>query len=54
MIIVTKGSKEEHEEKVREACRKLDSSKKQLKEEKCRIAQTEIGWLGFNISERGI
>ena len=54
ILIVTKGTKEEHEEKVREVFRKLDSRKLQLKEEKCKIAKNEIDWLGFNISEKGI
>ena len=53
ILIVTKGTKEEHEEKVREV-RKLDSSKLKLKEEKCRLAKNEIDWLGFSISEKGI
>ena len=54
ILIVTKGTKEEHEEKVREVFRKLDSSKLQLKEEKCRLAKNEIDWLRFSISEKGI
>ena len=54
ILIVTKGTKEEHEEKVREVFRKLDSRKLQLKEEKCKIAKNEIDWLGFSISEKGI
>ena len=54
ILIVTKGTKEEHEEKVREVFRKLDSRKLQLKEEKCNIAKNEIDWLGFRISEKGI
>ena len=54
ILIVTKGTKEEHEENVSEVFRKLDSSKLQLKEEKCRLTKIEIDWLGFSISEKGI
>ena len=54
ILIVTKGTKEEHEEKVREVFKKLDSRKLQLKEDKCKIAKNEIEWLGFDISEEGV
>ena len=54
ILIVTKGTKEEHEEKVREVIRKLDSRMLQLKEEKCNIAKNEKDWLGFRVSEKGI
>ena len=54
ILIVTKGTKEEHEEKVREVFKKLDSRKLQLKEDKCEIAENEIEWLGFDISEKGV
>ena len=54
ILIVTKGTKEEHEEKVREVFKKLDSRKLQLKEDKCKIAKNEIEWLGFDISEKGV
>ena len=54
ILIVTKGTKEEHEEKVREVFKKLDSRKLQLREDKCKIAKNEIEWLGFDISEKGV
>ena len=54
ILIVTKGTKEEHEEKVWEVFRKLDSNKLQLMEEKSKLAKNEIDWLRFNISKKGI
>ena len=54
ILKVTKGTKEEHEEKVREVFQKLDSRKLQLKEEKCQIAKNEIDCLGYKISKNGI
>ena len=52
ILLVTKGTNKEHEEKVREVFKKLDSRKLQLKEDKCRIAKNEIEWFGFDISEK--
>ena len=54
ILIVTKGTKEEHDEKVREVFKELDSRKLHLKEDKCKIAKNEIEWLGFDISEKGV
>ena len=54
ILIVTKETKEELDEKVREVFKKLDSRKLQLKEDKCKIAKNEIEWLGFDISEKGV
>ena len=42
ILIVTKGTKEDHEKKVREVFQNLDSRKLKLKEEKCQIAKIEI------------
>ena len=54
ILIVTKGTKEDHEKKVGEVFQKSDSRKKKLKEEKCQIAKNEIDWLGHKISSNGI
>ena len=53
ILIVTKGTKEEHEEKVREFEK---NSRKiiQLKEDKCKIVQNESEWLEFDISEKRV
>ena len=46
ILLVTKGTKEEHEEKVREVFRKLDSRKLQLKEEKCNSKKRNgLAWI---------
>ena len=63
ILIVPKGTKEEHEEKVREVFRKLDSRKLQLKEEKCNskkrsrlacIQNYEKGIKPLNVKIQGI
>ena len=54
ILIVTKGSRDEHEKKVREVFSILDKNNLRLKEDKCKIGQTQIEWLGFEISKAGI
>ena len=48
ILIVKKGTKQEHLEKVREVMTILDEANLQLKAEKCVIAQECIQWLGYN------
>ena len=50
ILPVTKGTKEEHEEKAKKVFQKLDSRELQLKKEKCLLAKNEIDWLGYKIS----
>ena len=54
ILIVTKGTKHDHINKVREVMKILDGAKLQLKAEKCVIAKTSIEWLGYKLSRTGI
>ena len=54
ILIVTKGTKNEHLDKVREILKTLDNAELQLKAGKCKIAQSEIEWLGFKMRKDGI
>ena len=50
----TKGTKQNHKDKVRESLETLDGAKLQLKAGKCKIAKKDIEWLGFRMSSQGI
>ena len=54
ILIVTKGTKQQHMEKVEEVLTILDEAGIRLKLEKCKIAKTKTKWLGFKLSERGV
>ena len=54
ILIVTKGTKNEHLDQVREILKTLDNAELQLKAGKCKIAQSEIEWLGFKMTKDGI
>ena len=54
ILIVTKGNKAEHLNKVREILKVLDEAELQLKAGKCKIAKQEIEWLGFKLTSSGI
>ena len=54
ILIVTKGEKCVHIQKVREVLKVLDSANLQLRADKCRIACTKIEWLGYELSGEGI
>ena len=54
ILIVTKGNKAEHLNKVREILKVLDKAELQLKAGKCKFAKQEIEWLGFNLTNSGI
>ncbi len=54
VLIVSKGSKEEHEELVRNTSRKMDKQGMPLKLEKCTSGRHEIEWLGYKITQKGI
>ena len=53
ILIVTKGTKEEREAKVREVFQKLDSRKLQLLEEKCQIAKMKKIGSGTGFRKKG-
>ena len=50
ILIVTKGGKSVHMQKVREVLKVLDSANLQLRADKCKIACTKIEWLGYESS----
>ena len=54
VLIVTKGTKQQHVNKVREVLRILDDANLQLKAGKGIIAQDSIEWLGFKLTRTGI
>ena len=53
-LIVTKETKKEHLDKVREILKTIDQAELQLKERKCVFAKNEIEWLGFKLTENRI
>ena len=54
ILILTKGEKSVHMQKVREVLEVLDKANLQLKADKCKIACTEIEWLGYKLSGEGV
>ena len=54
ILIVTKGTKQNHLDKVREILKTSDEAKLQLKAGKCKIGKQETGWLGFKMTSQGI
>ena len=54
ILIVTKGTKQQHMNKVREVLKILDDANLQLKAEKCVVAQECIEWLGYKLTRTGI
>ena len=50
ILIVLKGTKEEHLEKVEEAIKVLDEVGVCLKTEKCKIEKRETEWLGYKLA----
>ena len=53
ILIVTRGTKQEHINKVSEVLKILDEANLQLEAEKCTIAQESIEWLGYKITRTG-
>ena len=51
LLLVTKGTKNEHLDKVRETLKTLDNAELQLKAGKCKISQNEIEWLAFKLTK---
>ena len=54
ILIVTKRTKQEHLDKVRDILIVIDDAELQLKEGKCKFAKQEIEWLGFKLTRTGI
>ena len=54
ILIVTKGTKKGHLDKVREILKSLDAAKLQLKAGKCNFAKNEIDWMGYKLANQGI
>ena len=54
ILIVTKGTKDDHLKKVEETIKVLDEAGVRLKIEKCMIAKRETEWLGYILSAEGI
>ena len=54
ILIVTKGTKQEHVNKVREVMRVLDDANLQLKAGKCIIARDSIECLGSELTRTGV
>ena len=52
ILIATKGTKQEHVNKVKEVMRVLVDENLQLKAGKCIIAQESIEWVGFKCQEQ--
>ena len=54
ILIVPKGTKNEHLNKVREILKAMNEAKLQLKAGKFNFAKQEIEWLGFKLTSSGI
>ena len=54
VLIVTKGTKQQHLDEVREILETFDEAELQLKAGKCIIAKQEIEWLSFKLTDSGI
>ena len=54
ILIVTKGTRNEHMTKVRKILKVLDVANLQIKKDKCQIAQNQIDWLGFKLPNLGV
>ena len=53
ILIVTKGSTELHQQKLKAVLDKLDEENLAIAVEKCKFACKQIEWLGFNINSEG-
>ena len=54
IIVVSRGSKEDHLKLVYKCLKKLDEDNLRIKLPKCHFAKTEIEWLGHKFSQSGI
>ena len=53
-LIVTKGTYQQHMEKVKEVTKNLDEAGIRLKLENWRILKTKTEWLSYKLSESGV
>ena len=54
IIVLTKGTETEHWEEVKKVLERLDAMNIRLNLDKCKIAEENSDWLGFQLSETGI
>ena len=54
ILIVSKGSEEDHFELVLDCLKKLDADNLRINLPKCHFAKQEIYWLGYNITQSAI
>ena len=54
ILIVSKGSEQEHEKLIMNVLEKLDRENSALKLSKCEFFQNEVNWLGHKLSLDGI
>ena len=54
ILILSKGTKQEHLNKVREVLKIIDEAILQLKAKKCVITQERTEWLGYKLTRSGI
>ena len=54
IIVVSRGSKEDHLKLVYKCLKKLDEDNLRINLPKCHFAKTEIEWLGHKFSQSGI
>ena len=54
IIVVSRGSKEDHLMLVYKCLEKLDEDNLRINLPKCRFAKTEIEWLGYKFTQSGI
>ena len=54
ILVISKGSKIEHNALLEKIVKKLDKKNIALKLEKCKFARNECKWLGHRITKSGI
>ena len=54
ILVVTRGSKQEHLVKVKEVLHRLDEANVGLKLEKCNFAAESIEWVGYKLTQSGV
>ena len=54
ILIVSKGSEEDHFKLLLDCLKKLDADNLRINLPKCHFAKQEISWLGYSISKSGI
>ena len=54
ILIVTKGTKEQHKRELTDVLNKLENAGYKLSENKSEFFKSEIEWLGHNLDQNGI